>query len=58
MKQIGAADIEMKVQRRAQIDAIHRDSPQAHIVVLEHTAHRCFIQKRERVIEEIWKFLR
>jgi len=58
MKEIEAADVEREAQRRAQINAIRRDSPQAQNVELEHTAHRNFIHKRDRTIDEMWKFLR
>jgi non-heme chloroperoxidase len=57
-KQIESADKAMEVVRKAQIEAVRRDSPQARIVVLEHTSHRCFIQKKDRVIDEMRRFLR
>jgi pimeloyl-ACP methyl ester carboxylesterase len=55
--EIQSADMAMQARRRAQIDAIRRDSPQATIVELEHTAHRNFIHKRDRTIEEMRRFL-
>ena len=58
MKEIESADVAAQAQRRAQIDAIRRDSPQATIVELEHTAHRNFIHKRDRTIDEMRRFLR
>ena len=58
MKEIESADVAAQAQRRAQIDAIRRDSPQATIVELEHTAHRNFIHQRDRTIGEMRRFLR
>ena len=58
MQEIESADLPTQSQRRTQIDAIRRDSPQATIVELEHTAHRNFIHKRDRTIEEMRRFLR
>jgi pimeloyl-ACP methyl ester carboxylesterase len=48
---------ELQAARRSQIEAFRRDSPLAKIVELEHTDHHCFIQRRERVVEEMRKFL-
>lgn len=58
MNEIESADVTRLAQRRAQIDAIRRDSPQATIVELDHTAHRNFIHKRDRTIDEMRRFLR
>jgi hypothetical protein len=58
MQEIESADVPTQSQRRAQIDAIRRDSPEATIVELEHTAHRNFIHKRDRTIEVMRRFLR
>jgi pimeloyl-ACP methyl ester carboxylesterase len=58
MQEIESADVPTQRQRRAQIDAIRRDCPQATIVELEHAAHRNFIHKRDRTIEEMRRFLR
>ena len=44
--------------RHSQIEAFRRDSPQAAIVEMEHTVHHCFIQRKERVIQEMHQFLR
>jgi pimeloyl-ACP methyl ester carboxylesterase len=43
--------------RGAQIAALRRNSPQAQVVELAHTDHRCFIDKRERVVTEMRYFL-
>jgi hypothetical protein len=48
---------DLDVLRRSQIEAFRRDCPQATIVELDHTVHHCFIQRQERVVEEIRKFL-
>jgi hypothetical protein len=58
MQEIEAADVATQAQRRAQFDAIRRDSSQARIVELEHTAHRNFIHQRDRILEEMRRFLR
>jgi non-heme chloroperoxidase len=51
------AGAELEAARRSQIEAFRRDSPNAKIVELEHTEHHCFIQRRERVVEEMQRFL-
>jgi non-heme chloroperoxidase len=55
--EITKAWAELDAARRSQIEAFRRDSPQATIVELDHTVHHCFIQRQERVVEEIGKFL-
>jgi pimeloyl-ACP methyl ester carboxylesterase len=54
--EIAKAGAELEAARRSQIEAFRRDSPLAKIVQLEHTDHHCFIQKRERVVEEMRRF--
>jgi hypothetical protein len=56
-KEITKAGAELQAARRSQIEAFRRDSPLGKIVELEHTDHHCFIQRRERVVEEMRKFL-
>jgi pimeloyl-ACP methyl ester carboxylesterase len=51
------AGAELQAARRSQIDAFRRDSPLARIVELENTEHHCFIQRPERVVQEMRKFL-
>jgi non-heme chloroperoxidase len=51
------AGAELQAARRSQIEAFRRDSPLARIVELENTEHHCFIQRPERVVEEMRKFL-
>jgi hypothetical protein len=51
------AGAELQAARRSQIEAFRRDAPLAKIVELEHTDHHCFIQRKERVVEEMQKFL-
>jgi len=51
------AGVELQAARRSQIESFRRDSPLAKIVELEHTDHHCFIQRRERVVEEMRRFL-
>jgi non-heme chloroperoxidase len=51
------AGAELQAARRSQIEAFRRDSPLARIVELENTDHHCFIQRPERVVEEMRKFL-
>jgi pimeloyl-ACP methyl ester carboxylesterase len=55
--EITKAGAELQAARRSQIEGFRRDSPLAKIVELEHTEHHCFIQRRERVVEEMRKFL-
>jgi pimeloyl-ACP methyl ester carboxylesterase len=55
--QITKAGAMLEAARRSQIEAFRRDSPLARIVELEHTDHHCFIQRRERVADEMRKFL-
>ena len=55
--EITKAGAELQAGRRSQIEAFRRDSPRAKIVELEHTDHHCFIQRKERVVEEMQKFL-
>jgi non-heme chloroperoxidase len=50
------AGAELEAARRSQIEAFRRDSPLARIVELEHTDHHCFIQRRERVVQEMQQF--
>lgn len=54
--QIKAAGAAMQAARQAQIDAFRRDAPLAKIVILEHTVHQCFIQRRARVAQEMRRF--
>ncbi len=56
--EIKRASAEMEEARRSQIEAFRRDSPQAKIVELDHTIHQCFIQRKDRVVEEMQEFLR
>jgi pimeloyl-ACP methyl ester carboxylesterase len=51
----GWADLD--AARRSQIEAFRRDSPKATIMELDHTVHHCFIQRKERVVEEMRNFL-
>jgi pimeloyl-ACP methyl ester carboxylesterase len=51
------AGAELQAARRSQIEAFRRDSPLARIVELANTEHHCFIQRPERVVEEMRKFL-
>ena len=51
----GWADLD--AARRSQIEAFQRDSAQATIVEMEHTVHHCFIQRKERIVEEMRRFL-
>ena len=55
--EITKAWADLDAARRSQIEAFRRDSPQATIVELDHTVHHCFIQRKDRVVEEIRKFL-
>jgi pimeloyl-ACP methyl ester carboxylesterase len=55
--EITGAGAELEAARRSQIEAFRRDAPLAKIVEMEHTDHHCFIQRRERVVEEMRKFL-
>jgi non-heme chloroperoxidase len=48
---------ELEADRRSQIEAFRRDSRQATIVEMDHTMHHCFLQRRERVAEEMRRFL-
>ncbi len=56
--EITKAWVDLDAARRAQIEAFRRDSPEATIVELDHTVHHCFIQRKDRVVEEIRQFLR
>jgi pimeloyl-ACP methyl ester carboxylesterase len=56
--EITKAWADLDAARRSQIEAFRRDSPQATIVEMDHTVHHCFIQRKERVIEEMQRFLR
>lgn len=58
MNELKNEDAALEAQRRIQINAIRHSSPQATIVELDHTSHRNFIQRRERVIDEMTRFLR
>jgi hypothetical protein len=49
--------VELQAARRSQIEAFRRNSPLAKIVEMEHTDHFCFIQRWERVAEEMQNFL-
>jgi pimeloyl-ACP methyl ester carboxylesterase len=51
------AGAELQAARRSQIEAFRRDSPLARIVEMENTEHHCFIQRPERVVEEMRNFL-
>jgi pimeloyl-ACP methyl ester carboxylesterase len=51
------ASAELQAARRSQIEAFRRDSPLARIVEMENTEHHCFIQRPERVVEEMRNFL-
>ncbi len=51
------AGAELQAARQSQIEAFRRESPQARIVKLEHTDHHCFVQRKERVVEEMQRFL-
>jgi non-heme chloroperoxidase len=51
------AGAELQAARRSQIEAFRRDSPLARIVELENTDHHWFIQRPERVVEEMRNFL-
>ena len=55
--EITKAWADLDAARRSQIEAFRRDSPQATIVEMEHTVHHCFIQRKERVVEEMRRFL-
>lgn len=55
--EIVKAGAELEGARRSQIEAFRRDCPLAKFVELAHTIHHCFIQRRERVVEEMQKFL-
>jgi pimeloyl-ACP methyl ester carboxylesterase len=55
--EITKAWADLDAARRSQIEAFRRDSPKAEIVELDHTVHHCFIQRKERVVEEIRPFL-
>ena len=57
IEEITKAWADLDAVRRSQIEAIRRNFPQATIVELVHTVHHCFIQRQERVVEEIRKFL-
>lgn len=57
MKELEIADVALAAQRQIQINAIRRDSQQATIIELDHTTHRNFIHRRDRTLEEIWRFL-
>jgi pimeloyl-ACP methyl ester carboxylesterase len=54
--EITKAWVELDAARRSQIEAFRRDAPQATIVELDHTVHHCFIQRKERVVDEIRQF--
>jgi hypothetical protein len=54
--EIRKAGAELEAARRSQIDAFRRDSPLARVVELQDTIHQCFIQRRERVVEEMRAF--
>jgi non-heme chloroperoxidase len=56
--EITKAWAEVEAARRSQIEAFRRDSPQATIVEMDHTVHHCFIQRKDRVVEEMRLFLR
>jgi len=56
-KEIISAGVELQAARRSQIEAFRRNSPLAKIVEMEHTDHFCFIQRWERVAEEMQNFL-
>jgi pimeloyl-ACP methyl ester carboxylesterase len=56
--EITKAWADLDVARRAQIEAFQRDSPQVVTVEMDHTVHHCFVQRKERVVEEMKRFLR
>jgi non-heme chloroperoxidase len=56
--EITKAWADLDAARRSQIEAFRRYSPQAVIVEIDHTVHHCFIQRKERVVEEMKRFLR
>jgi hypothetical protein len=56
--EITKAWADLDAARRSQIEAFQRDSPHVVIVEMEHTVHHCFIQRKERVVEEMERFLR
>ena len=56
--EITKAWADLDAARRSQIEAFQRDSPHVVIVELDHTVHHCFIQRRERVVKEMKRFLR
>ncbi len=58
MNELAEEDAALSAQRRIQINAIKRDSPHARFVELDHTSHRNFIHRHDRVTEEMWQFLR
>jgi hypothetical protein len=55
--EIRNASDEIESARRAQIEALRRDSRKARIVEYEHTDHYCFLQRREEVLTEMNNFL-
>jgi pimeloyl-ACP methyl ester carboxylesterase len=55
--EIRKAWTELDAARRVQIEAFRRDSPRATIVEMDHTVHHCFIQRREKVVGEMRRFL-
>lgn len=57
LQEVAAEDAALSEQRRIQIETIRQDSPHATIVKLEHTSHRNFIQRHDRVVEEMKRFL-
>jgi pimeloyl-ACP methyl ester carboxylesterase len=57
MAEVIQATTEADVVDKARSEAFRRDSPKARIIELDHTDHHCFIQRRERVLEEMQHFL-
>ena len=55
--EITKAWTDLDAARRLQIEAFRRDSPHATIVEMDHTVHHCFIQRKERVVDEMQRFL-
>ena len=56
--EIKKASDELENARRRQMDAFRRDAPKSRILELDHTDHRCFIQRRGEVVREMNRFLR
>jgi non-heme chloroperoxidase len=57
MTEVIQATAEADAADQARVEAFRRDSPRARIVELDHTDHHCFIQRREKVVDEMQHFL-